>query len=183
MKIKDFEANFAHKVQQVEEKFWRKGESILSEKTDLKRRYNQKCNELFALKAELSGTATERSVSAVQTMTTLVEARVKAGIQINASDLRLEGLPREEFDRPLSAPMTDREELHAKLCAGMHEDKTKKEEELKESPLIEDFGSFEVLLSLRGSRSNSKTRKPSSRCRKKSAVSSSRPKSSVPALR
>ena len=53
----------ANKVQQVEDKFWRKAEGMLSEKTDLKRRYNHKCNELFALKAELSGVASQRSGS------------------------------------------------------------------------------------------------------------------------
>ena len=62
IKLKDFEANLAQKVQQVEDRFWRKAEGMLSEKTDLKRRYNHKCNELFALKAELSGVATQRSV-------------------------------------------------------------------------------------------------------------------------
>ena len=117
-------------------------------------------------------------------MTTLVGARVKAGVQINASDLRLDGLPREEFDRPLSAPLTEREEVHAKLCAGMHEEKAEREAAKMNQPIIDDFGGFEALLSARGSRSNSKTRsqRSSSKSRKKSAASS-RPKSSVPVLK
>ena len=42
----------------------------MKENTELKRRYNEKCNELFAERAQHSSWMQERGVSAVETMVT-----------------------------------------------------------------------------------------------------------------
>ena len=118
--IADFEANFAKKVEQVEEKFWVRAEGMMSENTELKRRYNEKCNELFAERASQISSTYERGTSAAETMATLVGARLKAGVQVNASNLSLDGVVREEYSRPLSAPLTSREDEYAQRCVGVH---------------------------------------------------------------
>ena len=158
-----------------------RAEGMMSENTELKRRYNEKCNQLFEARALQSSSIRDKSFSAAETMATLVGARVKAGVQVNVSNLSLDGVTREEYSRPLSAPLTSREEEHAQLCAGVHQTRLEYTEDVFDSGL-ETAVSMDKLLFMGDTTGVEFTRRPktarSASVKREKSKSPARPKSS-----
>ncbi|XP_070569723.1 flagellum-associated coiled-coil domain-containing protein 1-like isoform X2 [Ptychodera flava] len=118
IRLVGFEEHFLDKVQEVDDKYKQRMHNLMGENTDLRRRYMQKCDELFNEKSNTEVQRVEKLSNAKETMQMLIHVRNRTNVSMACADLSLDNQPKIPKLRPSSAPVTKREEKTAKLSAG-----------------------------------------------------------------
>ncbi|XP_002731832.2 uncharacterized protein LOC100368365 [Saccoglossus kowalevskii] len=118
IRLVGFEEHFLDKVQEVDDKYKQRMHGLMTENTDLRRRYMLKCDELFSEKSNHEIDRVEKLSNAKETMQMLIHVRNRTNVSMACSDAALDDKPKVPKMRPSSAPVTQREEKNAKLSAG-----------------------------------------------------------------
>ncbi|XP_074662424.1 uncharacterized protein LOC141914971 isoform X2 [Tubulanus polymorphus] len=122
IRVLEFEQNFNVKVQQVDDKYHQKIESLMSQNAELRRLYRQKCEKLYDERHVNDKKLMARCQSAKDTMQRLIETRNRAQISVAAEDPNLSLQDKKAKHRPESAPITRAETREAKRAAGQLKD-------------------------------------------------------------
>ncbi|KAL4217347.1 hypothetical protein ACF0H5_023798 [Mactra antiquata] len=124
-----FEEQFDQKVQEVDEKYKKKIDELMTQNTELKRLYVSKCGELYEEKVLFERDRVERVMTAKQTMHEMLKSKHKAEISLTPGLKEIEDEERVPKVRPGSAPITKTETFTAALSAGETDHLLSKEEE------------------------------------------------------
>ncbi|CAG5115646.1 unnamed protein product, partial [Candidula unifasciata] len=119
VRLVDFEERFEEKVSQIDAKYTQKLQELMTQNTELKRLFVQKCGELFDEKANSDYKRVQRVKSARETLQMLVKSKQRANLSIAL------GAPAQKIkcykNRPLSAPGTREDTRAAYDSAGQVE--------------------------------------------------------------
>ncbi|XP_030829961.1 uncharacterized protein LOC584818 isoform X2 [Strongylocentrotus purpuratus] len=118
MMLIDFQENFSGKVDEVDGKYKEKIHLLMSENVELRKRYMQKCNELFNEKAKTEYSRVEKVMNTKEMMKMLVHVRNRSNVSLACSDPAADAQPRLLVTRPVSAPSTRKEAKKAHRMAG-----------------------------------------------------------------
>ncbi|XP_077997653.1 flagellum-associated coiled-coil domain-containing protein 1-like [Glandiceps talaboti] len=118
IRLAGFEEHFHDKIQEVDDKYKQRMHNLMGENADLRRRYMQKCDELFTEKSNTEVQRVEKLSNAKETMQMLIHVRNRTNVSMACSDPALDNQPKAPKLRPASAPVTKKEEITAKLSAG-----------------------------------------------------------------
>ncbi|XP_033101825.1 WEB family protein At4g27595, chloroplastic-like isoform X2 [Anneissia japonica] len=113
-----FEENFQEKVDEVDDKYKQRINNLMTENTELRKRYMQKCDQLFDEKSQSEVKRIEKLSSTKEIMQMLVHVKNRSNVSITCSDPNTDNIPKLPFTRPSSAPITKREERKAIRSAG-----------------------------------------------------------------
>ncbi|XP_005102826.2 flagellum-associated coiled-coil domain-containing protein 1 [Aplysia californica] len=116
VRLMDFEERFQERVAQVDDKYRHKLEELMTQNTELKRLFVQKCGELFDEKSNTDNQTSQRVKTAKEAMETLIKSKQRANVNLAV------GGPLDKIrggkTRPLSAPGTRSETHKAHVTAG-----------------------------------------------------------------
>ncbi|KAL3854609.1 hypothetical protein ACJMK2_013872 [Sinanodonta woodiana] len=121
VRLLSFEEQFDTKVQEVDEKYKKRIEELMTQNTELKRLYVQKCGELFEEKILFEKDRVERVNTSKQAiMHSLLRSKQKADISFKPGDQKLDEKEKQTKpkERPGSAPITKIEYSEAQTTAG-----------------------------------------------------------------
>ncbi|XP_071942313.1 uncharacterized protein [Antedon mediterranea] len=113
-----FEENFEEKVDEVDDKYKQQINNLMIDNSELRRRYMQKCDQLFDEKSQGEVRRMEKLSSTKEIMQMLVHVKNRSNISIACSNPNTDHIPKLALTRPLSAPCTKREENKAIRSAG-----------------------------------------------------------------
>jgi putative heme degradation protein len=109
-KLLDYESHFSQKVAEVEDQFRAQIHSLMTENTELRRRFMKKCDAYYHLQAEKDRIQRRQVKLLEQKMQSLVEVQLESQSQVslvtqNLSPIMSTQLLNEQKDsRPISAP-------------------------------------------------------------------------------
>ncbi|XP_025076669.1 centrosomal protein of 164 kDa-like isoform X3 [Pomacea canaliculata] len=117
VRLMDFEERFQEKIGEIDDKYRLKLQDLMSQNTELRRMYVQKCDQLFDEKTMSEQRTMQEVQSAKEALELLIKTKHKANISIafSAEDLNSQRTPKV---RPSSAPGTRCETKKAHLSAG-----------------------------------------------------------------
>lgn len=118
MKLIDYQESFSGKVDEVDEKYKEKIHHLMTENAELRKRYMQKCNELFNEKSNTEYKRVEKVMNTKEMMRMLVHVRNRSNVSLACSDPATDAEPRLLVERPISAPSTRKEAHKAQRMAG-----------------------------------------------------------------
>ncbi|KAK3592444.1 hypothetical protein CHS0354_004875 [Potamilus streckersoni] len=119
VRLLSFEEQFDTKVQEVDEKYKKRIEELMTQNTELKRLYVQKCGELFEEKILFEKDRVQRvNTSKEAIMHSLLRSKQKADISFKPGDEKLDEKGTKPKERPGSAPITKMEYNEAQTTAG-----------------------------------------------------------------
>ncbi|XP_052236733.1 myosin-3-like isoform X2 [Dreissena polymorpha] len=118
MRLLAFEEQFDLKVQEVDEKYQSRINDLLTEKTELKRMYRAKCEEIYEEKLLFEKDRVERVMTAKETMNKMLQSKHKANVNLAPTMKEAQDQKRIQKVRPGSAPITKGETVTAALSAG-----------------------------------------------------------------
>ncbi|XP_052814534.1 flagellum-associated coiled-coil domain-containing protein 1-like isoform X2 [Mya arenaria] len=118
MRLLAFEEQFDLKVQEVDEKYQDRINELLTEKTELKRLYRAKCEEIYEEKVMYEKDRVQRVMTAKETMNKMLQSKHKANVNLAPSMKETQERKRTPKVRPGSAPITKGETETASLSAG-----------------------------------------------------------------
>ncbi|XP_054753597.2 paramyosin-like isoform X2 [Lytechinus pictus] len=118
MMLIDYQENFSGKVDEVDGKYKEKIHLLMTENAELRKRYMQKCNELFNEKSKTEYNRVEKVMNTKEMMKMLVHVRNRSNVSLACSDPAADAKPRLLVTRPVSAPSTRKEAHKAHRMAG-----------------------------------------------------------------
>jgi len=117
VKLIEFEEKFQDRVTEVDDKYRNKLDQLMSQNTELKRIFVQKCGELFEEKKHSEKQTCEKITSVKETMESLIKSKTRVNMSIALGGVEIDKVSSHKT-RPLSAPGTRREVVGAHVTAG-----------------------------------------------------------------
>ncbi|XP_071792547.1 uncharacterized protein [Asterias amurensis] len=118
VQLSNYKETFQDKVDEVDDKYKERIHLLMTENAELRRRYLQKCDELFTEKSVTEVKRVEKVTNTKELMQMLVHVKNRSNINIACADPLSDSKPRIPILRPVSAPGTKREALKAFRKAG-----------------------------------------------------------------
>ncbi|XP_038048777.1 uncharacterized protein LOC119722635 isoform X1 [Patiria miniata] len=113
-----YKESFQDKVDEVDDKYKERIHLLMTENGELRKRYLQKCDELFTEKSATEVKRVEKAMNSKELMQMLVHVKNRSNINLACADPATDGKPRIPILRPVSAPSTKREAIRAFRKAG-----------------------------------------------------------------
>ncbi|CAL1544318.1 unnamed protein product [Lymnaea stagnalis] len=126
VRLMEFEERFQEKVSQVDDKYRHRLQELMTQNTELKRMFVQKCGELYNEKIHTDQQMKQKVKTVKETMEILIKSKHRADVSVVLGGPPY--LSRTGKSRPLSAPLTREETQSAHQTAGNVELPTKHEE-------------------------------------------------------
>ncbi|XP_022112026.1 uncharacterized protein LOC110991134 isoform X1 [Acanthaster planci] len=113
-----YRESFQDKVDEVDDKYKERIHLLMTENGELRKRYLQKCDELFTEKSATEVKRVEKVMNSKELMQMLVHVKNRSNVNLACADPATDSKPRIPILRPVSAPSTKREAMKAFRKAG-----------------------------------------------------------------
>ncbi|KAK3083253.1 hypothetical protein FSP39_017702 [Pinctada imbricata] len=134
VRLLSFEEQFEDKVQQVDAKYQKKINDLMTQNVELRRLYVKKCGQLYDEKVNSEMSRVVRVQSAKEVMQAMLRSKQKSDVSFAPGDPEFEDKEAQPKVRPGSAPSTRKEREVAHVSAGQTSHLTDKDDIVPEVP-------------------------------------------------
>lgn len=106
LRVTQYEEHFQTRVDEVDDKYKERIHNLMSENSELRRRYMQKADELFTEKSKTERKRVEKLMNTKEVMRMLVHVKNRNNINLACSDPDTDQQSRIPVTRPVSAPVS-----------------------------------------------------------------------------